>query len=385
MTKLIQAIDQRFHWRWLSAVASWTIEKAITIQQIPAPTFAEHERATYVMNQFHAMKLDSVFMDDQFNVFGRLPGISSEPALMIVAHTDTVFPAETDLSIRRVNNLVYGPGLGDNSLGVAGLLTIIDILQKQQIRLPCDVWFVATSREEGLGDLGGMRAAFDYLKSRIKAVINLEGLSFGYVYHAGICVRRLRITVEADGGHSWANYGSPSAIHTLMQFGAQITHLTPPNTPRTTFNIGIIKGGHSINSIATQAELWLDLRSEDSATLISLEQQIHQLIRSMHTPETRFSVDVVGDRPGGSISVNHPLVSLARDALAQVGEIAVLETGSTDGNIALSAGCPTVTVGLTRGANAHRLDEYIETQPVAAGIRQLILLTLAAAETRFEA
>ena len=127
MTKLIQTIDQRFNWRWLKAVADWTIEKAITIQQIPAPTFAEGERANYVMNQFKLMGLDSVSMDERFNVYGRMAGISGEPALMVVAHTDTVFPAETDLTIQRANSLVYGPGLGDNSLGVAGLLALMDV------------------------------------------------------------------------------------------------------------------------------------------------------------------------------------------------------------------------------------------------------------------
>ena len=227
--------------------------------------------------------------------------------------------------------------------------------------------------------------AFDTLKSRIKAVINLEGLSYGYIYHAGICVRRLQISVEADGGHSWANYGRPSAIHSLMQLGAQISEITTPLSPRTTYNIGIINGGHSINSIATQAEMWLDMRSEDSATLADLEGQVRQMINNLNSPDVRFSIQVVGDRPGGSMNPKHPIVKLAQEALAQVGEVAVLETGSTDGNIALSAGCPTVTVGITRGANAHRLDEYIETQPVASGIRQLIILTLAAAETRFDA
>jgi acetylornithine deacetylase/succinyl-diaminopimelate desuccinylase-like protein len=225
-----------------------------------------------------------------------------------------------------------------------------------------------------------MRAAFARLKPDIGNVINVEGLAFGHIYHAGIAVRRLKITARTLGGHSWLHFGRPSAIHSLMQLGARITSRQPPTTPRTTFNIGMIEGGQSINSIATEASMWLDMRSEASKTLAEFEKEVRAEIDRACSPDVSFDVQVVGDRPAGSIATDHPLVLRALEALAQVGVRGTLETGSTDGNVPLAEDCPAVTVGITRGGNAHRLDEYIEVGAVAPGVRQLILLTLATAQ-----
>jgi acetylornithine deacetylase/succinyl-diaminopimelate desuccinylase-like protein len=302
------------------------------------------------------------------------------PGVMVSAHTDTVFSAETDLTVQREANVIYGPGLGDNSMGVSGLLGLMKWLHDKKIRPACDIWFVATSCEEGLGDLKGMRAAYDRLKERTGAVINLEGLAFGHIYHAGIAVHRLHITAKADGGHSWLHYGRPSATHGIVELGAAITAIKPPDAPRTTYNIGMIDGGQAINAIATEASLWLDMRSEKEEALADLRDRVYAVITRLEHPGLRFSVEVVGDRPAGAIAQAHPLVRGALMALEQVGIRGALEVGSTDGNIPLHDGCPTVTIGITRGGNAHRLDEYIETAPVEAGMRQLILLTLATAQ-----
>lgn len=376
----VEHLKQTLKWQGLSEIATWVIEQAVAIQQIPAPTFQERPRALHVADQFTALGLHQVELDDLHNVYGLLPGTrSSLPAVLISAHTDTVFPAETPLTVSRQHDQLLGPGLGDNSLGVAALLGLAHTLRRMNYLPGADLWFVATTREEGLGDLGGMRAAFQRLQPRIGAVVNLEGLAFGHVYHAGIAVRRLHITASAPGGHSWLHYGRSSAIHGIVQVGARIVGLQPPASPRTTFNIGMIEGGQSINSIATQAGLWLDLRSEDSAALHGLEQQVRAHIAASGRPDLSFEVEVVGDRPSGQIPVAHPLVKTALSALEQVGVRGTLETGSTDANIPLAAGCPAVTIGITRGGNAHRTDEFIETRPVEAGLQQMILLVLAAA------
>ncbi|NDJ61820.1 MAG: M20/M25/M40 family metallo-hydrolase [Chloroflexi bacterium] len=377
---LIEQLDQATSWSWLADLTMWTLDQAMTIQQIPAPTFAELARAQYVSEQFAAFGLQDIATDDVYNVYGLLPGANrTRPGLMIAAHTDTVFDAQTELTLTREPDVIRGPGIGDNSLGAAALLTAIRALQTLNFTPPRDLWFVATSREEGLGDLGGMRAAFTRLQPHIDAVINLEGLAFGHVYHAGIAVRRLRISAQTEGGHSWLHFGRPSAIHGLMTLGAQIATLRPPASPRTTYNIGVIEGGRSINTIANSACLWLDLRSEDRETLAALEHEVRDCVEALTTPDLTFEIEVVGDRPAGRIDPAHPLVQQALAALAQVGATGALEVGSTDANIPLSAGCPAVTIGITRGGNAHRLDEYLETAPVKAGLRQLILLTLATA------
>jgi acetylornithine deacetylase/succinyl-diaminopimelate desuccinylase-like protein len=212
----------------------------------------------------------------------------------------------------------------------------------------------------------------------VRLVINVEGMALGHVYCAGIAVRRLHITASAEGGHSWLNFGRPSAIHGIVELGARITAMRPVQSPRTTFNIGVIEGGQSINTIAAQAGLWLDMRSEDAAGLAQIEQEVRGHVQAIGRPDLNFDVEIVGDRPAGTIAPEHPLVQAALAALSQVGIQGVLESGSTDANVPLAAGYPAVTIGITRGGNAHRLDEYIETAPVATGLRQLITLSLAA-------
>ncbi len=379
MKRLVEKIDRTHDWRWLPALSNWMIEQAVTIQQIPAPTLAEAQRAAYVMRQFKALNLSQVESDDLHNVYGLWLGKNkTAPTIMISAHTDTVFPAETDLATRTDGSLIYGPGLGDNSLGVAALLAVAYALRHSYLQSDGNIWLVATVGEEGLGDLRGMKSAFARLRPHVHHFINLEGLAFEHVYYAGIAVRRLHMTAHTEGGHSWLNFGRASAVHGIIELGARITALQPPATPRTTFNIGVIEGGQSVNTIASQASLWLDLRSEDQAALMNLEQQVRAQIEALTTSELTFTVEVVGDRPAGHIALDHPLVQGALAALAQLGVNGMLEIGSTDANVPLAAGCPAVTIGITRGGNAHRLDEYIDTRPIPAGLRQLFLLALAA-------
>lgn len=377
---MITKLDQRLDWGNLDTLAALTIERALMIQRVPAPTFEEQKRAQLVADLFEKCGLQQIELDDLHNVYGLLPGLdSSGPGILVTAHTDTVFDRETSLTVEQRGGLIYGPGLGDNSIGVAALLSVIDFLRTQEA-LACNVWFVATTREEGLGNCGGMRAAFERLRSKIAAVINLEGLALGHVYNAGIAVRRLKIGVQTDGGHSWLHFGQPSAIHILMTLGAQISALTPPQKPRTTYNIGMIEGGRSINSIASEAAMLLDMRSEETTALSALEQQVRKYASDVAGEKVKINIDVIGDRPSGSIPTDHLLVQTAMAALAQVGLTGVLECGSTDGNIPLAAGCPTVTVGVTRGGNAHRTDEFVETAPVSAGLKHILLLVVAAAE-----
>ncbi len=358
------------------------VADALAIQQIPAPTFHELARAEWVAERFRQAGLTEVHTDALHNVYGRWPGTQAHaPALLISAHTDTVFPAETDLKVRYRGTRIYGPGLGDNSLGVAGLLALLRALQEHHLRPRADLWLVANSREEGLGDLGGIRAVWERLRGRLGAAVVVEGLAFRHIYHAGIAVRRLRITCQAPGGHSWLHFGQPSALHGLIALGARILALQPPRTPHTTYNIGLIQGGHSVNSLATFAEMYLDLRSEEPQTLAELEAEVQQAITATQRDGLRFETHVVGDRPAGRIAQEHPLVQLAAAVLQEDGCQPVYTTGSTDANIFLAHGLAAVTVGISYGGNAHRLDEYIETTPIADGVWHLIVLTLAAANT----
>jgi acetylornithine deacetylase/succinyl-diaminopimelate desuccinylase-like protein len=358
------------------------VETAIAIQQIPAPTFDEARRGAEVAGRMRALGLADVQIDAVGNVYGRRAGHSGGPGLLIAAHLDTVFPAETDLAVRRDGMRIYGPGLGDNSMGVAALLHLAQALMKADVANAGDIWFVANVGEEGLGDLRGMRAAVEQLSGQIGAAIALEGCDPGRVIHAGLGVRRYQISATASGGHSWSQFGSPSAIHALVRLAAQLTQLDVPKQPRSSFNIGVIQGGSSVNTIAERASLLLDLRSTAPEGLGALIDQVEQSVAQARATEAGviFALETVGDRPAGSIARDHALTQLAGAAYGAEGLGEIYEIASTDANIPLSRGIPAVCIGVCDGGNAHRLDEYIEPARLPSGMRALLWLALAASE-----
>jgi acetylornithine deacetylase/succinyl-diaminopimelate desuccinylase-like protein len=374
------------HWKHDPAVraacesfgdGSAVVETAIAIQQIPAPTFDEAERGRYVEQRMHDLGLLDVEVDRVGNVYGRRAGMASGPGLLIAAHLDTVFPAGTDLTVRREGQRISGPGLGDNSLGVAALLHLAQAMQRHSVANAGDIWFVANVGEEGLGDLRGMRAACDRLGGQIASAIALEGTGPDRVVHAGLGVRRYRISAVAPGGHSWQSFGAPSAIHMLVRLAARLTELEVPKEPRSSFNIGVIEGGTSVNTIAERASLLLDLRSVDPAALNGLIAQVERIVAAAE-PDANIQLEIVGDRPAGRIALEHPLVQAAAAAYAAAGIEVSFDAASTDANIPLSRGIPAVCIGVGDGENAHRLDEYIEPARVPLGMRALLWLALAA-------
>ncbi len=357
------------------------LDLLIQIQQIPAPTFEEQKRAEFILGMFRQEGLSDVQLDSAGNALARLPGEKAAPRsaersrrspLIVSAHLDTVFPLQTDLAIRREHGRLYGPGIGDNSLGVAGLFGLLWSLRKQNIALPGDLWLVANTCEEGLGDLRGMKAVVERFGDAPKAYLVLEGMALGHVYHKAIGVRRYKITACAEGGHSWTDYGRPSAIHALAELVAQITSLSLPENPRTTLNVGKIGGGTSINTIAAEAWMELDTRSEGSAALAELDRQVESLVETAGGPGVGFKAEIIGQRPVGEIETSHPVIQLAQACLRQQGFDPILTDGSTDANIPLSLGLPALVLGLTQGGGAHTIHEYIETAPIQKGLAQLV-------------
>lgn len=362
------------------------LDLTVAIQQIPAPTFQEGERAAFIQERFQAESLQDVSMDQAGNVYGRLPGAGKSRPLVVSAHLDTVFPLTTDLHITRhhtssaegpILSGVAGPGIGDNSLGVAALFGLLWELRRlsagqAQAFLPGDIWFVANVGEEGLGNLCGMRRVVDRFDSQPLAYLIVEGMSLGQVYHRGLGVQRYAIKVDTPGGHSWVDYGRPSAIHILAEIVTHLSSLALPAKPRTTLNVGTISGGTTVNTVAAHAQLELDLRSESPAVLARLADQVEEMVQQARRPKVQVTAEVIGQRPPGEIPPNHPLVRLAVACLEELDVLPRLNIGSTDANIPLSRGLPAICLGLTHGSGSHTIAESIQTGPLETGLQQLV-------------
>lgn len=365
---------------------STVLDEAIAIQQIPAPTFSESERAAYIEKRFLEVGLQDVSQDAIHNVFGKWPGTGTVDPVVISAHSDTVFPADTDLSVRFENGdkpgkrIIYGPGLADNALGVAGLIAIAQALIESNLTAGADIWFVANVCEEGLGDLRGMRSVVDRFGPMATYII-VEGGSFGHIFHQAIGVRRFRLAVRTPGGHSWGDYGMPSAVHQLARIITSLDELSLPSEPKTTLNVGVVEGGTTVNTIAASASCLLDLRSMDFQVLEELVGAVNGILESVESsPEVTISLSIIGDRPSGLIPRDKQPVVWAAEALKQMGcgRVEYL-AGSTDANVPISQGLAAVCIGLARSANTHRLDEYLDPTDLPKGLGQLLLITLAAA------
>jgi acetylornithine deacetylase/succinyl-diaminopimelate desuccinylase-like protein len=363
------------------AIIERVLNLAVEIQQIPSKTFCEQQRARFILDQFKILPVDDCFMDEDGNVFAHFKGISNRLPLVVSAHLDTVFPLETDLSITSSPERISGPGIGDNALGLAGLFGLgwaLGSVGGEEIsveNLPGDLWLVANIAEEGLGNLKGMHAVVNRFSSQVLAYVILEGMSLGQIYHRGLGVKRYRISVSTRGGHSWVDYGNPSAIHELADIVLKLIHLALPVEPRTTLNVGMISGGTSVNTIAAEASLELDLRSVSPSALDRLSSQVESLVMDADRrggEAVRVQAKVIGDRPAGEIPADHPLVRLAVQCSEAGGVKTRLNIGSTDTNAPLSRGIPAVCMGLTTGSGAHTDHEYIDTAPVSQGLDILV-------------
>ena len=348
------------------------LEMAIKIQQTPAPTFAEQERADLIRRCFTDEGLADVSQDALGNVYARLQGAGYGLPMVAVAHMDTVFPLETNLEAKRQKDRIHGPGLGDNSTGVAALFGLAWMLRERRITPGGDLWLVADVGEEGLGDLRGMRGVVDRFGSSVLCYLIIEGLALGHVYHRAIGVRRYHVTARTAGGHSWSDYGQPSAIHELARLVTQLTSLPVPTQPRTTLNVGVIAGGTTVNTLAAEAWFDLDLRSEDPHGLSLLAKEAEKLITAANRPGVSMEAHVTSQRPPGEIPADHRLVQLAARCLREQGIEANLTAGSTDANIPLSRGIPAVVMGVTTGGGAHTTREFIHPAPIQVGMEQLV-------------
>ena len=336
---------------------------------IPAPTFAERLRGEEVLARLHALHLDAAF-DDVGNVVARIG--DDGPALAVCAHLDTVFPADTPLTVRREGGRLIGPGIGDNALGIAVLLHVARELVLTPLSSPVLIAF--TVGEEGLGDLRGVSALLD--REPVQGLIAIEGHGIDSLAVGGIASVRHRVTVTGPGGHSWTDRGRPSAVHQAIAIGER----TPACARPAAINIGTISGGTAINTIADHAELLVDIRHADQRTVDAAAARVERAAAVDVPAGLTVVLEQVGNRPGGANLPGEPLLELARAARSAVGlGTAEEHLASTDANAGHARGIPSVGIGITRGDHAHRPDEWIAEQPIALGVAALVALIRAAA------
>jgi acetylornithine deacetylase/succinyl-diaminopimelate desuccinylase-like protein len=351
------------------------IEEISRIAAIPSPSYHEQELAEYYAGRLREVGVEDVTIDSERNAYGVIRGTDGHPALLMNAHLDTVFPLGTNLTVRREGSRLFAPGIGDDSTGLAAVLWAARAVKESGVRLRGDLIVAGNSCEEGLGDLKGMKALMQALKGRVEMVVPVEPSSLGRIANQGVGSRRFRITARTHGGHSWGAFGNPSAIHVLCQVVADISSIKVPREPKTTYNVGKFSGGVSVNTIAPEATLELDMRSVDATELANVEEKVHSILAA-RSRESGVALEtvLVGDRPPGTTPESHPLISKIREVHGALGIKSFLHAGSTDANVPMWMGVPAATVGVTTGGNGHRVDEYIDLEPLGKGLAQLFLL-----------
>jgi acetylornithine deacetylase/succinyl-diaminopimelate desuccinylase-like protein len=374
----------------LTAHDSAVLDAQIAVSEIPAPTGHEGERARWIADRFRALGLQAVRVDDAGNVIGRRVGSTAAPAVVVCAHMDTVFPADVAVRVRRDGDHLVGPGICDNGRGLAGMLALASAIDGVRLRTRSPIDFVATTGEEGLGNLRGARAFFEREGRSAAAVVALDGAGDERIVHRGLSSRRYRVTFRGPGGHSWAAYGVPNPVHAAGTAIAMIGAMSLPREPRTTVTVGRVAGGMSVNAIPEEGWFELDLRSTAPALIERYDREIRTAVRAAEAAENtrrapgtcalRTVVEIIGDRPGGTVAASDPLVVAAVEATSFVGRTPDLATASTDANVPISMGIPAITLGAGgRGGDTHTVSEWYENVNGSVGLARALTVVVASA------
>ncbi len=373
---------------WLDKNADWVTEQQIAITEIPAPEFAEKERGAYVARLLAANGLN-VRTDSVGNVIGERQGTVEKYVVLIVAHLDTVFPADTPVQVKRTEGRLEGPGISDDGTGLATIAGLARAMDQAKVKTEATVVFCADVGEEGEGNLRGIRELLNTYKNRIRAVIAIDGAATDYVTTVALGSRRLEVSIEGPGGHSWSDFGMPNPITALARGIVEFSRTPMPEEPRSTFNFGVISGGNSVNSIPTHADVKVDLRSEDEAELGRLESELRKAFAgavgaemaaaSEGSPLT-LKISVIGVRPAGKLAEDSPLLAAIENADRYLGNRSRLERSSTDANLPLSQGIPAIAIGGGgEGGGAHSLNEWYDPAGRELGLKRALLTILAIA------
>jgi acetylornithine deacetylase/succinyl-diaminopimelate desuccinylase-like protein len=369
---------------WFSPNISWVNDQQARITEIPAPPFQEAQRAAAVKELLAETGL-SAQIDKTGNVVGELRGSNEKEIVIVAAHLDTVFPPGTDVKVHREGSRMTAPGISDNGSGVAALLALARAAQFAHLKPQRSILFVGDVGEEGEGNLRGMRALVDAYRSKLKAVVVLDGSGTDHVTTKALASRRLEALITGPGGHSWSDFGMPNPINALVRGSMRFINTKVPASPRTTFNIGQVEGGTSVNSVPHDARLKVDIRSESEDELTRLESALRECIAAGVRDETEsardrskgkleWKVELLGSRPGGELAADSALLAALRAADESVGNQSRIERSSTDANIPLSLGIDAISIGVGgSGGGAHSLQKWYESAGREAGLKRALL------------
>jgi len=377
-------------------IAYWQLEMA----RIPAPPFGEAARAEWLKKRFREVGLTDIHIDEVGNVFGLRNG-SGPDFVSLSAHIDTVFPAGTPLNVRQQGTRLYGPGVSDNGAGVAALLAIAAALQAAKIPLQTPIVFIGNVGEEGEGDLRGMRHIFAHprWKESIRYSLMLDGAGADTIVAEALGSRRFEVIVRGPGGHSWSDFGAPNPILVLARVIGAFAQTPVPTSPKTTFNIGVIRGGTSVNSIPESASMRVDIRSTSMSEMERLEASLRRELELASEEETQaserrnpsprrsaaisYEIVAIGNRPAGELAPDARMLKVIRAVDSHLGNAAQIQRASTDANIPLSLAREAIAIGGGgSGGGAHTLQEWFDCSGRELSLKRILLTVLALAGIR---
>ena len=375
------------------------VRELITLTEIPAPPFKETARAAAFLQMLRASGLADVETDGEGNVMGIRRGTSVQPPgdqtmLAVLAHLDTVFPEGTDVHVKRDGTRLRAPGVGDDTRALALMLTMIRAMDAAHVQTPHDILFVGNVGEEGEGDLRGAKYLLlkGKYKDRIKSFISIDGGDQGNITNGALGSKRYRVTFKGPGGHSYGAFGIVSPSFAMGEAIAKFSRITVPANPKTTFNVGVVQGGTSVNSIPAEVSMDVDMRSESPDALNKLVADFQAVVREAVVQENatrstkegkiEAAVKLIGDRPSGETPVNSPLVQSATAVVKAFGLTPRYSISSTDSNIPISLGVPAITIGRGPSERSHSLDEWTDVEKTAAvkAAQVALAIVLAAAQ-----
>jgi acetylornithine deacetylase/succinyl-diaminopimelate desuccinylase-like protein len=356
----------------IKADKAWTLQQQLDLTQIPAPPFKESARAAEFKKRLEAVGLKNVRIDEVGNVIAMRPGTGKGPTVLIEGHLDTVFPEGTDVKVRHKGDTLIAPGIGDDGRGLVTVLSVARAFEKAGVQTNGNVYFIGNVGEEGPGNLRGTRHLLTKeLKGKIDYFITVDGDGLGIASRA-VGSNRYKVTYKGPGGHSYGAFGIPNPIHALGRAMAAIADIQVPTNPKTTFNVGVISGGTSVNSIPFEGIMEVDMRSESAEELAKVDAKIQKILRdALNAENARWTgpraaaaklslvIDTIGIRPTGGQADAAPIVQTAMSAAKSLGFSTQTGASSTDANIPISMGIPAIRLGGGgKGSGAHSLDEY---------------------------